>query len=139
MSENNTNPNKNWLTEEEAIALASGVSVEKAAAMIEGAGDWIKKGREVYRIKAGRRTDVPTTSNFSIATIQCRNCGASFNSFKTRNCPYCGSASEPASDDWVIHEVKEAGQSYMLKPLLIVLAILVLIVIGGLANLGIIH
>jgi len=57
----------------------------------------------------------------------------------TRNCPYCGSASEPASDDWVIHEVKEAGQSYMLKPLLIVLAILVLIVIGGLASLGIIH
>ena len=39
MSENNTNPNKNWLTEEEAIALASGVSVEKAAAMLEGAGD----------------------------------------------------------------------------------------------------
>ena len=42
------------------------------------------------------------------------------------------------SDDWVIYEVKNAGQTYMLKPLLIVLAILALIVIGGLANLGII-
>ncbi|MCR5287270.1 MAG: hypothetical protein K6D93_04900 [Saccharofermentans sp.] len=101
-------------------------------------GDHIKSQREVYRIKAGRRTDVPTTSNFSIAKIQCRTCGASFNSFKTRNCPYCGSASEPASDDWVIYEVKNAGQTYMLKPLIIVLAILVLIMLGGLSTLGII-
>ena len=102
-------------------------------------GDHIQKKREAYRIKAGRRTDVPFTSNFSIAKIQCRNCGASFNSFKTRNCPYCGSASEPASDDWVIYDIRNIGQSYMIKPLIIVLVILVLIVLGGLSNLGIIR
>ena len=102
-------------------------------------GDRIKRGREMYRIKVGRRTDVPFTSNFSIAKIQCRNCGASFNAFKSKNCPYCGTQSDVASDDWVIYEIRNMGKIYLLKPLIITLVILALIVLAELDNLGLIR
>ena len=101
-------------------------------------GDHIKSGREVYRIKAGRRTDVPVTSNFSITKIQCRTCGASFNAFKSKNCPYCGSKSDVACDDWMIYEIRNMGQKYLIKPLIITLVILVLIVLATLSEFGII-
>ena len=84
--------------------------------------------------------DVRSGEDVSDDTYCCPNCGSVSTIRELQEgCSHCGTASEPASDDWVIHEVKEAGQTYMLKPLIIVLAILVLIVIGGLANLGIIH
>ena len=101
-------------------------------------GDRIKRGREMYRIKVGRRTDVPFTSNFSIAKIQCRNCGASFNAFKSKNCPYCGSKSEVECEDWVIYEIRNMGQRYLIKPLIIVLTVLFLIILAELSNFGII-
>ncbi|MBR5974431.1 MAG: hypothetical protein IK020_04520 [Clostridiales bacterium] len=99
-------------------------------------GDRIKAGREAYRIKAGRRTDVPITSNFSIAKIQCRNCGASFNAFKSRNCPYCGTKSEVECEDWVIYEIRNIGNTYLIKPLIITFSILALVVLAELSNFG---
>lgn len=104
-------------------------------------GDHIKSGREVYRIKAGRRTDVPVTSNFSIAKIQCRTCGASFNAFKSKNCPYCGSKSDVASDDWMIYEIKNVGREHLIKRCLIwggIIALLLLALLVEMLDMGII-
>lgn len=92
-------------------------------------GDRLKVKSEVYQITAARRTDVPFSTNFSIAKIQCPSCGASFNSFKSKNCPYCGKECEPPKEDWVICDVKNVGKKYLFKRvfwIVVVIAILAL-------------
>ena len=96
-------------------------------------GDRLKVKSEVYQITAARRTDVPFSTNFSIARIQCPSCGASFNSFKSKNCPYCGKECEPPKEDWVICDVKNVGKKYLFKRIfwiVVVIAILALSVIS---------
>ena len=96
-------------------------------------GDRLKVRSEVYQITAARRTDVPFSTNFSIAKIQCPSCGASFNSFKSKNCPYCGKECEPPKEDWVICDVKNVGKKYLFKRIfwiVVVIAILALSVIS---------
>ena len=82
-------------------------------------GNKLKVKSEVYQIKAGKRTDVPVLTNFSIAKIQCPSCGASFNSFKSKNCPYCGTECPPAEDDWVLYDVKNVGKQHLIKSIII--------------------
>ena len=92
-------------------------------------GDRLKVKSEVYQITAARRTDVPFSTNFSIARIQCPSCGASFNSFKSKNCPYCGKECEPPKEDWVICDVKNVGKKYLFRRIfwiVVVIAILAL-------------
>lgn len=98
-------------------------------------GDRLKVKNEVYQITAARRTDVPFSTNFSIAKIQCPSCGASFNSFKSKNCPYCGKECEPPKEDWVICDVKNVGKKYLFKRIfwiVVVIAILALSVFSTL-------
>lgn len=92
-------------------------------------GDRLKVKSEVYQITAARRTDVPFSTNFSIARIQCPSCGASFNSFKSKNCPYCGKECEPPKEEWVICDVKNVGKKYLFRRIfwiVVVIAILAL-------------
>ena len=91
-------------------------------------GDRLKVKNEVYQITAGRRTDVLFTTDFSIAKIQCPSCGASFNSFKSRKCPYCGVECEPATDDWVIYDIRDVGKKFLIKKILWGLLIIALLV-----------
>jgi len=96
-------------------------------------GDRLKVRSEVYQITAARRTDVPFSTNFSIAKIQCPSCGASFNSFKSKNCPYCGKECEPPKEDWVISDIKNVGKKYLFKRIfwiVLIIAILALSVIS---------
>ena len=58
--------------------------------------------KETIRVELRRNIRKPIDINFSIERIQCKNCGASFNAAKTRNCPHCGSRYEVGDDDWVI-------------------------------------
>ena len=92
-------------------------------------GDRLKVRSEVYQITAARRTDVPFSTNFSIAKIQCPSCGASFNSFKSKNCPYCGTECPPAEDDWIIQDVKNVGKKYAFKRLFWAFVIIALAVL----------
>ena len=82
-------------------------------------GSKLKVKSEVYQVTVGKRTDVPVLTNFSIAKIQCPSCGASFNSFKSKNCPYCGTECPPAEDDWVLYEVKNVYKQHLIKSILI--------------------
>ncbi|MCR5829174.1 MAG: hypothetical protein K6F93_02365 [Lachnospiraceae bacterium] len=70
-------------------------------------GTKIKVKKEKYRVTAGRRIDVPFSTNFSITAIQCRSCGGSFNVYKTKKCPYCGSEYRPEYDDWALYDIKK--------------------------------
>ena len=91
-------------------------------------GNKIKTRDEVYRIKAGRRTDIPYTNNFSITNIQCASCGGSFDAFKSNKCPYCGSEYDQEKNDWVIYEMRSVGTLIRLRRIitgLIIVAVLV--------------
>ena len=70
-------------------------------------GTKLKRRDEVYRITAGRRIDIPFTKNFSITSIQCSSCGGSFNAYKSKKCPYCGTEYEQANSDWIICDIKK--------------------------------
>ena len=72
-------------------------------------GRKIKVKNDIYRIKAGRRLDIPFSTNFSISKIHCRTCGGSFDAFKSNICPYCGNKYEPETNDWVIYDVRNVG------------------------------
>ena len=70
-------------------------------------GTKIKAKRETYRVTAGRRLDVPFTTNFSITEIECKSCGGSFNAYKTNKCPYCGTEYRPEYEDWALYDIKK--------------------------------
>ena len=99
-------------------------------------GNKIKTKDEVYRIKAGRRTDIPYTNNFSITNIQCSSCGGSFDAFMSRTCPYCGSEYDHEKNDWVIYEMRSVGTLIRLRRLLTGLIIVAVLVLSCLVTLN---
>ena len=103
-------------------------------------GNKIKTKDEVYRIKAGRRTDIPYTNNFSITNIQCSSCGGSFDAFMSKTCPYCGSEYDQEKNDWVIYEMRNVGTLIRLRRFLtgfIIVAVLVLSCLVTLSEAGV--
>lgn len=102
-------------TEENKVFVTGDVYLD----FVRDMGTKLKVKSEVFQIKAGKRTDVPVLTNFSIAKIQCPSCGASFNSFKSKNCPYCGTECPPAEDDWVLYDVKNVGKQHLIKSIII--------------------
>nr|MCR5275058.1 hypothetical protein [Clostridiales bacterium] len=102
-------------TEENKVFVTGDVYLD----FVRDMGNKLKVKSEVYQIKTGKRTDVPVLTNFSIAKIQCPSCGASFNSFKSKNCPYCGTECPPAEDDWVLYDVKNVGKQHLIKSIII--------------------
>ena len=75
----------------------------------------IKAKKEIFRVRAGRRTDIPFTTNFSITKIQCPSCGGSFNAFKTISCPYCGNEYKQENTDWVIYDIQNITKKIKIK------------------------
>jgi len=71
-----------------------------------------KKGRvyrrnDVYRMKLRKDISKPVDFNFSIKKIHCKNCDASFDATKIKNCPNCGTKYQVGDDDWVVLEVQK--------------------------------
>ncbi|MBO4609236.1 MAG: hypothetical protein J5696_05120 [Lachnospiraceae bacterium] len=99
-------------------------------------GNKIKTRDEVYRIKAGRRTDIPYGNNFSITNIQCSSCGGSFDAFKSKTCPYCGAEYDQEKNDWVIYEMRNVGTLIRLRRLLTGLIIVAVLVSSCLVTLN---
>lgn len=65
-------------------------------------GKRIETKNDVIRVELRRNFRKPINVNFSIESIQCKSCGASFNAAKVRNCPHCGTRYEMGDDDWII-------------------------------------
>ena len=65
----------------------------------------IRKKRDVFRLVLRRNIRVAIQMNYSITTINCKSCGASFDATKQRTCPNCNSKYEIADDDWVIMQI----------------------------------
>lgn len=43
---------------------------------------------------------------FSITSVYCRNCGASFDSVRQRNCPYCGTVYHMENEGFIIERLE---------------------------------
>lgn len=69
------------------------------------AGKRIVKKSDKFCMDLYRRVDSTIDYNFSITKIQCKNCGASFNAARQKNCPNCGTQYEIADDDWVVTQI----------------------------------
>lgn len=65
-------------------------------------GSRIETKNDVIRVELRRNIRKPINVNFSIESIQCKSCGASFNAAKMRNCPHCGTRYEMGDDDWIV-------------------------------------
>ena len=70
-------------------------------------GNKIRVKKETYRVTAGRRLDVPFTTNFSITEVECDSCGGSFNVYKTNKCPFCGTEYDPEYADWALYDIRK--------------------------------
>ncbi len=96
-------------------------------------GNRIKTGKEIYRIKAGRRTDIPFADNFSITKIQCPSCGGSFDAFRSKICPFCGSEYKQENNDWVIYEIRNVKSAVMTRRVITGLIIAGIVVLSMLS------
>jgi len=71
-----------------------------------------RKGRvhrrnDVFRMKLRKNISKPVDFNFSIKKIHCKNCDASFDATRQKNCPNCGTEYQVGDDDWVVLEVQK--------------------------------
>ena len=76
---------------------------------------WINYSEEKGKIrKTGDLIDVTVCRNiahrevpgFSVTSVNCHSCGASFDAVRQRNCPYCGTEYHMEEDYWVIEDMK---------------------------------
>ena len=68
----------------------------------------IKKKNRVFHVKLSRSLSGVTGLDFSIKKLQCDSCGASFDAYKNKNCPFCGKEYHMIDSDWVITDLQLA-------------------------------
>lgn len=78
------------------------VSVDVYLENLYDNGNRIETKNEIIHVELRRNIRKPINVHFSIESIQCKSCGASFNAAKMRNCPHCGTRYEIGDDDWII-------------------------------------
>ena len=59
----------------------------------------------IYHLKMAKNITRKTGLDFSIRKLVCDSCGASFDAYKNKFCPYCGSEYRMLDSDWVIESV----------------------------------
>ncbi len=65
-------------------------------------GGKIKRKKERFRLVLRKSASAETDYGFSIHSINCRSCGASFDAAKQKHCPNCGNTYAIDSYDWVV-------------------------------------
>lgn len=68
-------------------------------------GGNIKQKEEKIRLRMYHRTEFPVNRSFSIAKVQCPNCGGSFDARKEKCCPYCDQLYDAGINDWIVTEI----------------------------------
>ena len=67
--------------------------------------DHIKRKNRIFHVKLARNLSGRNSLDFSITKLQCDSCGASFDAYKNKICPFCGSEYHMVDSDWVIESV----------------------------------
>lgn len=65
----------------------------------------IKRKNRNFHVKMARSITCNTGFDFSINKLQCNSCGASFDAYKNKICPFCGNEYHMLDLDWIIESV----------------------------------
>lgn len=68
-------------------------------------GGKIKQKNEKIRMCMYHNAAFPVDRSFSIAKVQCPNCGGSFDARKEKCCPYCDQVYDAGINDWIVTEI----------------------------------
>ncbi len=68
-------------------------------------GGKLRQKDEKIQISMYHNAAFPVDETFSIAKVQCPNCGSSFDARKEKNCPYCGQAYDAGINDWIVTKI----------------------------------
>lgn len=67
----------------------------------------VKRKIDKFRMHVQKNITKPINYQFSIKKIQCKNCNASFDATRIKNCPSCGTLYEIGDDDWVVTHIEK--------------------------------
>jgi hypothetical protein len=70
-------------------------------------GNSIRKKNDVFRLHLKRDLRKPVDLHFSIHHLRCKNCAASFDTLRHKNCPACGSRYGTEDLEWVITDLRK--------------------------------
>ena len=70
-------------------------------------GSSIRKKDDVFRLQLKRDVSKPVDLHFSIHHLRCKNCAASFDALRHRNCPSCGSPYGTEDLEWIITDLQK--------------------------------
>lgn len=83
------------------------MTIDVPTKLLVRAGRGLKKEKRTFRMVMAHRAGVPLRYNFSIHVVSCKSCGASFDAYTQKCCPYCGSLYEPKLDDWAVISIQD--------------------------------
>ena len=69
-------------------------------------GGKAKNSDRIFSIRMKKNLSKKTALDFSVSKFMCPTCGKSFDAYKYRNCPACGSAYKMEDADWVIESIR---------------------------------
>ncbi len=67
----------------------------------------VRRRDENYIVSIEKDIDAHTDPGFSICSVECKSCGASFDALHMKKCPYCGTPYKLVHDDWMITSVRK--------------------------------
>lgn len=70
-------------------------------------GSSIRKKDDVFRLQLKRDVSKPVDLHFSIHHLRCKNCAASFDALRHKNCPSCGSRYGTEDLEWIITDLRK--------------------------------
>ena len=67
----------------------------------------VKRRDENYIVSVEKDIDAHTDPGFSLCSVECKSCGASFDALHMKKCPYCNTPYKLIHDDWMITSVQK--------------------------------
>ena len=70
-------------------------------------GRSIREQRDWFRMWMCRDISKPIDLHFSIHSINCSSCGASFDAVRHKTCPSCGNPYQLQDMDWIVKNIRK--------------------------------
>ena len=67
----------------------------------------VRRRDESYIVSIEKDVDAKSDPGFSLCSVECRSCGASFDALHMKKCPYCNTPYELMHDDWMITSIEK--------------------------------
>ena len=93
----------------------------------------IRKKSDKIRMSLRKNIKKPTDLGFSIMAVNCPSCGGSFDAFRSKICPFCGSEYKQENNDWVIYEMRNVKSKVMTRRVITGLIIAGIVVLSMLS------